>query len=95
VCEEIECEEISLAEEEESSLVLRPRARLLKEADANSSFLLSCVKARTTRYVMRGLKVEGDRIQQPIILRAVEHLRHHVSTTIWERRKLDGVHFEC
>lgn len=85
-----------LLKSKEASLVQRSKSKWLKEGDENSKFFHKSVKLRANQNLIRALQVEGGWVQTPEEVReaVVEYLERQVTTTYWERPRLDGVAFE-
>jgi hypothetical protein len=74
----------------------RSMSKWLKEWDTNSKFFHKCIKARTSSNVIKALKVEGEWVQTPPLIKVavVEYFKNQVSSSEWERPRLDDVYFE-
>jgi hypothetical protein len=76
-------------------MVQRSRSKWMREGDANSKFFHRCVKLRSNKNIIKALKVNDGWVESPYEVRkaVVDYFTEHVSTTYWDRPKLDGVTF--
>jgi hypothetical protein len=79
----------------DSILAQRSRLKWIKEGDANSKYIHNCIKRRTSRNVIKALKVGERWVKSTLEVRreVVDFFTRHVESIAWERPKLDGVHF--
>jgi hypothetical protein len=77
-------------------MVQRARSKWLKNRDANSKYFHKCVKLRYNQNAIKALRIGDEWMQSPMEVRrmVVDYFSNHVATSVWERPKLDGVHFE-
>ena len=77
--------------------VQRSKSKWLREGDANLIFFLhKYVKLRSHKNMIKALKVDDGWVESPYEVRkaVVNHFTNHVSSTSWDRPKLDGVAFD-
>ena len=77
-------------------MMQRSCLRWLKEGDANSKYLHKCVKVRSSRNTINTLNLKEEWVETPNEVRRtmVAYFTNHVSSSSWERLKLDGVPFD-
>jgi len=76
--------------------VQQSRSKWFREDDANSKYFHKCVKMRSSKYMIKALKVNEGWVESSHDVRkeVVDYFTEHVSSITWERPKLDGVIFE-
>jgi hypothetical protein len=73
----------------------RSRSNWLKEGDANTKFFHGSVKARSKRNQLLAIRGEEGWLESPNLIKeaAASYFENHVSSTVCERPKLDGIVF--
>jgi hypothetical protein len=73
----------------------RSRSNWLKEGDTNTKFFHGSVKARSKRNQLLAIRGEEGWLESPNLIKeaAASYFENHVSSTVCERPKLDGIVF--